>query len=180
MSDYIDDIPGAGFVIDHVFPGNDDTKQIEEMLNEIKQELDDMRAEMNEAWREITDQATMDFCASQLIDKESVIYDSWYDFKNFMWAVNNEKTEDEVNVFRNKFVARCGDTACEDATRFLLNGLDPQDSAPSTQCDDLDFMYHHSGKIDYVGWRDYVASKAGFMLLEAGIGMIMETISIIE
>ena len=39
-----------------------------------------MRSEMNEAWREITDQATMDFCASQLIDKESVIYDSWYDF----------------------------------------------------------------------------------------------------
>ena len=26
LSDYIDDIPGAGFVIDHVFPGNSDTK----------------------------------------------------------------------------------------------------------------------------------------------------------
>lgn len=41
-------------------------------------------------------------------------------------------------------------------------------------------MYDHSGRLDYVGYRDYVASKAGMMLLEAGVGMVMETVSIIE
>ena len=64
MQEFIDDIPGAGFVLDHIFPGNDDTKQIMDMLNEIKTELDDMRAEMNEAWKEIMDYDGLLYCAN--------------------------------------------------------------------------------------------------------------------
>ena len=40
MQAIINDIPGAGFIISHIWPGDSDTKQIMEQLQEIKYELD--------------------------------------------------------------------------------------------------------------------------------------------
>lgn len=46
MMDFFDDIPGAGYIISIIFPGDADTKAIMELLEEIQQELTEMHGEM--------------------------------------------------------------------------------------------------------------------------------------
>jgi len=41
-------------------------------------------------------------------------------------------------------------------------------------------MYNSSGIAGYVGYRDYIAAKSSVMLLEAALGIIMETVHLIN
>jgi len=41
-------------------------------------------------------------------------------------------------------------------------------------------MYSSSGLAGYVGYRDYIATKSSVMLLEAALGIIMETVYLID
>ena len=78
------------------------------------------------------------------------------------------------------FITDCDDNKCFEAARYILNGLAPEGSFPSLECDMMKAMYDSSGLSGYKGFRDYIATKGAMLLIEGLMGVIMETIYIIE
>jgi len=97
-----------------------------------------------------------------------------------MQAVNDStKSAGYVETQKDLFVIDGSDNQFQDASRFLLNGLAPRGSFPLLACDYLEAMYASSGLGGYVGYRDYIATKSSVLLLEAALGIIMETVILI-
>lgn len=181
MMDYFNDIPGAGFIISMIFPGDSDTKAIMEMLEVIQQELSEMHGEMRQAWSDIMTQADLIECYQQLEPKEEVVYAAWEDFRIWLEALNDgTHSEAYVDQQRDYFVTNCEGNACMNAARYLLNALAPRGAFPQFECDYLQEMYNSSGVQGYKGYQDYVATRSAMMLLESTVASIFETVNLIE
>lgn len=140
-----------------------------------------MHAEMIEEWKEIMDAFGMVYCATDMLKWEQNIYSAWTDFKDWMHAINDtSKSEAYVNTMKDFFITDCDDNKCLEAARFTLNGLSPEGSFPSLSCDMLQGMYDSSGLSGYKGFRDYIATKGAMLLVEGLMGVVMETVYILE
>lgn len=93
---------------------------------------------------------------------------------------DSSKSQAYVNTVKGFFITDCNDNRCLNASRYILNGLAPEGSFPSLSCDMLQAMYNSSGISGYEGFRDYIATKASMLLVEGLLGVIMETVYIIE
>jgi len=89
LSGIFDDIPGAGYILSKIWPGNNDTKQIEAQLAAIKEELDQMHGEMRQEYSDIMDAFGLVYCATDILEKEQYIYSGWSDFKGWMNHIND-------------------------------------------------------------------------------------------
>ena len=134
----IDDIPGAGYILSKIWPGDSDTKQIEAQLDAIKQELDQMHSELIKEYTDVMTAFGLVYCATNILDKEQYIYSGWADFKDWMTAINDPtKSVAYVDTMKDLFLIDCDNNQCLDASRFLLNGLAQRGSFPSLDCDYL-------------------------------------------
>ena len=105
-----------------------------------------MHSEMRQAWTDIMTEAKLLYCAQDLLDKEQNIFSAWWNFNDWLEALNDPTvSQAESDALKRYFVTDCDGNKCDQATTFLLNGLDPRGSFPALACDDLQAMYNSSG-----------------------------------
>ena len=80
-----------------------------------------------------------------------------------------------IDQEKKYFTDECSNSQCEQSYRYLFNSLATESSISSASCNFNTLLYECATKYCYVGYKDYLADKAGRLLLEGRTGRLQMT-----
>ena len=153
------------------FVENKEYKKILEELSNIEAQIDFLQQDMEYYFNKVLAAVHQETCYAEYAGYELTLIQAVSKYND--WLAHQDDP-DIGNVYKQAFMDECANAKCDDATSALASSITGESGLFG--CDMMDILY--SGDVQsgyFVGWRDNVAAKAGYLLSLVNMGVTVQS-----